>query len=93
LIAAAGIGASFAALMQLSYFIASRTHDPVHATDYWIKFFLGIVSGLILTEVIPIQDMVGSGSFLASLAFPILAMFGGFCFRQFIAFCRGCWIR
>jgi hypothetical protein len=78
LLASAGIGASFAALFELRSYITSRTYDTVYATDYWIRFILGLVSGLILAELVPVQDMIESKSYIGDMAKPVLAMLGGF---------------
>lgn len=78
LLAAAGLGAGFAALFELRSYITKRTYDTVYATDYWIRFFLGLASGVILAELVPIGALVESESFVADLAAPVLAFLGGF---------------
>lgn len=54
LLAAAGVGASFAALFQVSRFITRRSYDPQYTTTYWIRLVLGFISGMILAMLIPI---------------------------------------
>lgn len=78
LLSSAGIGASFAALFEVRTYITKRTYDTVYATDYWIRFILGLVSGLILAELVPVQDLIESESYIGDLARPVLAMLGGF---------------
>lgn len=71
---AAGLGASFAALFQVNQYIANGTYDPKYASSYWIRLALGIIAGLILAVLVPI-DMEGSREAIAK---PTLAMLGGF---------------
>lgn len=78
LLAASGLGASFALLFELRTYIANRTYDPVYATDYWIRFFLGLISGFVLAVLIPVQNIIDSDSFITELSIPLLAMLGGF---------------
>lgn len=78
LLASAGIGASFAALFELRSFISSRTYDTVYATDYWIRFILGLISGLILAELVPVREILDTDSYITDLARPVFAMLGGF---------------
>jgi hypothetical protein len=78
LLSSAGIGASFAALFELRTFISNRTYDTVYATDYWIRFILGLISGLILAELIPVDTWVEADSMFGDFARPGLAMLGGF---------------
>ncbi|MDQ6963241.1 MAG: hypothetical protein Q9M28_12070 [Mariprofundaceae bacterium] len=69
---AAGMGASFAALFTAHSFIANYTFDPKFEASYWIRFVVGIIAGIILASLIPLEG--GSASF----AKPSLAMLGGF---------------
>ncbi len=76
LLSAAGIGASFAALFKMSSYITRKTFDPKYDTSYWMKFVLGLVSGMILALLIPIE--VQEGSAVGDFTKPLLAMLGGF---------------
>lgn len=75
---AAGIGASFAMLMQVNGYIVRRTYDPKYEPTYWIKFILGVMAGYILVALIPISASESSAGGAASLTLPTLAMLGGF---------------
>lgn len=90
LLAAAGLGASFAALFLVNRFIAQSNYDPQFEASYWIKFALGLIAGIILAQLVPIGE-VGSAVATSSgaaesaqhtgigrLAKPTLAMLGGF---------------
>jgi len=86
-LAAAGLGASFAALYKANSYITKGTFNPTYHASYWIRFSLGIISGLVLsvmvsesalntpTEIpaIPSTDLIDH-QFLR----PMLAMLGGF---------------
>lgn len=52
-LAAAGLGVSFAALYKANTFIANGTFDPTYHASYWIRFFLGLIAGLILAIMVP----------------------------------------
>lgn len=79
LLASAGIGASFAALFEMRSYVTKRNFDTVYTTDYWIRFFLGLVSGLILAELIPVRQLsADTNSIIVNMARPVLAMLGGF---------------
>ena len=73
-LAAAGIGASFAVLFKVNHYIVEGTYDPKYEPSYWTRFVLGLIAGLILAELVPI-DISGS---LEVLSRPILALLGGF---------------
>jgi hypothetical protein len=74
-VSAAAMGASFAMLMQVSDYIVKRTYDPKYEPVYWIKFLLGIMSGLILAGLVPIPE--GHGP-ISEMGKPTLALLGGF---------------
>lgn len=57
LLAAAGLGACFAALFQANRYIAEGTFDPKHEASYWIRIFLGVIAGLLLAVLIPIDSL------------------------------------
>jgi hypothetical protein len=71
---AAGIGASFAVLFKVNRYIVAGTYDPKFEPSYWTRFVLGLISGLILAALVPID----TGDSLAMLSRPMLALLGGF---------------
>jgi hypothetical protein len=71
---AAGIGACFFLLFQVSSYIREGTYDPAFNATYWIRFVLGIIAGLTLAMLIPLK----SDSALGEFTKPTLAMLGGF---------------
>ncbi len=74
LVAAAVLGATFSALFKLNRYISNQTYEAVHVSSYWIRFILGIISGIILSELIPINT--DGNSF--KMGKPLLALLGGF---------------
>ena len=71
LLAAAGMGASFQLLMQASRMVRQRAFDPAYEAGYWATFVLGLLGGLMLSELIP----VGGNNVYSR---PLLALLGGF---------------
>lgn len=73
-ISAAGLGASFAALFQANQFVTKGTYDPKYESSYWVRLALGLMAGLILSQLIPLE----TEETLSNLGRPALAMLGGF---------------
>ena len=80
LLAAAGLGACFAGLFQANRFVANSTFDPKYESSYWIRVVLGLMAGMILAELIPLDFLSGdeSPTHLQALGKPVLALLGGF---------------
>jgi hypothetical protein len=82
LLAAAGLGASFAALFKVNRFIVEANYDPKFEASYWIRFTLGLIAGIILAELVPVGEVPGStdgpNADINRLAKPMLALLGGF---------------
>lgn len=74
LISAAGVGACFAALFRVNRFIVNNTYDPKYAASYWIRVLMGVISGILLCELIPLGD----DPTVQGLTKPTLALLGGF---------------
>ena len=77
-IGAAGLGASFTALYTANNFISKGTYDPCHQSSYWIRFLLGIISGLLLSLLISHQSIEADGLLSKGIIRPLLAILGGF---------------
>lgn len=73
LLCAAGLGASFTALFKANRYIVKGTFDPTYESSYWIRFLLGIIAGMIMATMIPIEK-----TSQADFGKPLLAMLGGF---------------
>ncbi|HEX2064411.1 MAG TPA: hypothetical protein VHE80_08315 [Acidimicrobiales bacterium] len=72
LLSAAGVGAAFAALFSANRYISNGTYDPKYESSYWIRFILGLIAGMVLAVLVPID--ASSKSFTR----PLLALLGGF---------------
>lgn len=77
LLTAAGLGATFQALFTAQTYVSRATYDPLHDASYWIRIGLGLVSGLMLAVLIPMESSDNAGS----LQRPLLALLGGFSAR------------
>lgn len=75
LLSAAGIGATFQALFTAQRYVADSNYDPRYDGSYWILIALGLVAGLLLSVLVPIQLSSASSP---SMAKPLLALVGGF---------------
>lgn len=73
LLSAAGLGACFAALFRVNKTIVAGNYDPKYSVSYWIRIVLGLIAGVILSEVVPLAN-----TSLRDGAKPILALLGGF---------------
>ncbi len=86
-LSAAALGASFSALYTANTFITDGTFDPTHSASYWIRFMLGLISGLILSIFISGNAVSENGSLLnPELTGPLLALLGGFSAELFFTF-------
>ena len=73
--AVAGIGASFAVLFEAWEDIRRRRFDPVMESSYWLQIGLGVVAGIVLTEIVQ-TGAPGPGA--GSVKEPLVALAGGF---------------
>lgn len=91
LLAAAGVGGSFYALFKMNGYIKNGTFDMKYAPTYWSRFVLGLVSGVLLSElfVVFIETLPSTANSAPNndaepltsapyLMKPILAIIGGF---------------
>lgn len=95
IVSIAALGASFYALFEVYKYITNDSYDPKYDSIYWIRFVLGIVSGVILAQFIFISpEILGEdvgetadnlsksqelGGFMTYK--PLLAFLGGFSAR------------
>lgn len=69
----ASLGACFSALFQANAYITEGQFDPKYEPSYWIRLLVGIMAGLILASLIPVE-----GAAMHGLGKPTLALVGGF---------------
>ena len=74
LLCSAGLGVSFAILHRISRQVANATYDEAHNFQVTIKVVLGLASGTILAQLVPINSL----GQLGTLTKPTLALIGGF---------------
>ncbi len=79
ILSASAIGGAFYALFQANKYLSQGTFDPKYEPTYWTRFVLGIVSGMILSELLNF-DTSQMTAISSSEAFvrPTLAILGGF---------------
>ena len=73
-VASAGLGSVFSILFPLSEQVATCTYDPSNDARYLFRIVLGLVAGIILAALIPVEQIAG----LEELTQPLLALLGGF---------------
>ncbi|MFV3130690.1 hypothetical protein [Niveispirillum sp. KHB5.9] len=83
LMSAAGLGASFNALSTAYRFVRAGTYDPRLDSSYWIRIVLGIIAGLLISQLVPLgavemPEATAAGHHGSSLGKPVLALLGGY---------------
>ncbi len=82
IVAIAALGSAFYALFEAHKYISKQAYDSKYDSIYWIRFILGIVSGVILAQFIFI-DTADNAQELSGFMTnkPLLAFLGGFSAR------------
>lgn len=77
---AAGLGASFAVLFDVWDDLLAKRFDPLLESANWMRLGLGIVAGLVLSELVRPSSTIPDtdASALPVLTDPLLALVGGF---------------
>ena len=76
LLSAAGLGACFSALFKANSYVISGTYEPRYEATYWARISLGLIAGLLLATLVPVEEEAGDwGKFFGK---PLLALLGGF---------------
>lgn len=70
----ASLGSCFHGLFKVNEYIVRGNYDPDYSSTYWVRYMLGVISGLILASLIAVDK----SSALYSVARPLLALVGGF---------------
>jgi len=83
LLAAASLGSCFANLQRLKSFISAGTYDPKFQSSYWARWVMGVISGILLSQILygVITGMQGEdhATMLSpELGEPALALLGGY---------------
>jgi hypothetical protein len=85
LMSAAAMGGCFHALFIAHRYIGDGTYDPRFESSYWMRIGLGVIAGLVLSQMIPIGPELDAASGEATstsaasvFSKPLLALLGGF---------------
>jgi hypothetical protein len=85
LMSAAAMGGCFHALFIAHSYIEQGTYDPRFESSYWMRIGLGIIAGLVLSQMIPIGPGPETGDAATAPASsasvfgkPLLSLLGGF---------------
>jgi hypothetical protein len=82
LFAASAVGAGLANLRRLDRFISNCTYDQRFDSSYWSRLVMGVISGILLAQVLYSAIFGGNANATAdgfsALNQPILALLGGF---------------
>jgi hypothetical protein len=81
LMSAAAMGGCFQSMFIAHTFIQKGTYDPRFESSYWMRISLGIIAGLVLSQMIPIGPGPETGDAVspaAAFGKPLLALLGGF---------------
>jgi hypothetical protein len=70
----ASLGACFHGLFKVNEYVVGGTYDPIYAATYWVRYLLGLISGVILASLISVEET----SAMYTIARPVLALVGGF---------------
>ncbi|OWQ83823.1 hypothetical protein CDN99_25495 [Roseateles aquatilis] len=77
LLTAAGLGSTFQALFTAQTYVSRANYDPLFDASYWVRIGLGIVAGLMLAMLVPIEGPNHN----PTVEKPLLALLGGFSAR------------
>jgi len=86
LVAAAGVGATLANLKRLDRYVSNCTYDQRYESSYWTRLVMGLISGVVLSQVVygvfasPSTAAAASSTTnpFSAIGQPILALLGGF---------------
>ena len=79
LLGCAGLGATFACLNQVNYYVKKGIYDPKFDSTYWTLVIMGLMGGLIIAELIPMQALdPKDAAEITSFGKPVAALLGGF---------------
>jgi hypothetical protein len=84
LVSAASLGGCFANLQRINTIISEGTYDPRVQSTYWTRWVMGVISGVVLSQIVynfflahsVVQSTVQATP--AAIAQPILALLGGY---------------
>jgi len=82
LLSAASLGSCFQNLQKINVVISDGTYDPKFQSTYWTRWVMGVISGVIFSQLIYVLLMEAStaspGGVPSTIGEPILALLGGY---------------
>lgn len=88
LLSAASMGACFSGLFTANKFIKDGTIDPIMESTYWSRYILGLMGGIMIAMLIPVDTLMSvmdggapeteAEKKIHSMGAPLLALVGGF---------------
>jgi hypothetical protein len=84
LVSAASRGACFANLQRINTVISDGTYDPRIQSTYWTRWVMGVISGIVLSQIVYAFFLARSGddptvhATMAAIEQPLLALLGGY---------------
>jgi len=82
LVSAASLGSCFQNLQKINVVISDGTYDPKFQSTYWTRCVMGVISGVILSQLVYVFLMpaptTDAAAVPATIGQPIFALFGGY---------------
>jgi hypothetical protein len=84
LVSAASLGACFANLQRINTVISDGTYDPRVQSTYWTRWVMGVISGIVLSQLVydfflaQSVDDTSTRALSGAIVQPILALVGGY---------------
>lgn len=86
LVAAAAVGAALANLKRLDRFVSACTYDGRYESSYWTRVVMGVISGVVLSQLVygafisagKAAPAGGANNIFIEIGQPVLALLGGF---------------
>lgn len=84
LVSAASLGGCFANLQRINTVISDGTYDPRVQSTYWTRWVMGVISGIVLSQLVydfflaQSADDTSARALSGAIVQPILALVGGY---------------
>ena len=81
LFSAASLGSCFQNLQRINVVISDGTYDPKFQSTYWTRWAMGVISGIIISQLIYVfilHGTTGAAALPPTIGQPLLALLGGY---------------
>ena len=82
LVSAASLGSCFQNLQRINVVVSDGTYDPKFQSTYWTRWAMGVISGIIISQLIYVFLMhaptTGAAALPPTIGQPLLALLGGY---------------